>query len=87
MEDMSPTQHDEEVSQMYEEDMNPPDPTPIEPPLEDQEEEYVHELNRLRDLAYATLEGKFGIGDKRRELLGKDYDQVMQIVTEIRTSK
>lgn len=53
----------------------------------DQEEEYSEELNRLRDLADLVLQGEFGFGKDRIDALGEDYEEVMKIVYELRTSK
>lgn len=88
MVDYEPTEYDESISQMYEEDMNvdstPDNPTPSP---EQEEAEYINELNRIKDLAHATLRGEFGRGDARRQALDEDYDAVMKVVAEIRTGK
>ena len=67
----------EEVSQMHEEDVYPTDPA-------EDEEEYTNELNRLRDLALATMRGEFGLGQDRKDALGEDYEEVIKIAKDLR---
>lgn len=75
---------EENVPQIYEEDVYEEHTYPPEP---QEEEDFYDDQARLKELALVTMTGEFGFGEQRRKALGNDYEKVMQIVKDIRTSK